>query len=132
MFSGTGTIGETAIIESHPINWNIKEGVYAIKPDIRQLVPKFLMYILSSGEVKTQYMKKAEGGTVKSVAMAEMKKIKIPVPPLDEQRRIVSILDKFGALVSDISSGIPAEIAARRKQYEYYRDRLLSFKEAES
>ena len=77
-------------------------------------------------------MKKAEGGTVKSVAMAEMKKIKIPVPPLDEQRRIVSILDKFGALVSDISSGIPAEIAARRKQYEYYRDRLLSFKEAES
>ena len=131
MFSGTGTIGETAIIESHPINWNIKEGVYAIKPDIRQLVPKFLMYILSSGEVKTQYMKKAEGGTVKSVAMAEMKKIKIPVPPLDEQRRVVSILDTFSALVSDISRGIPAEIAARRKQYEYYRDRLLTFKEAE-
>ena len=64
--------------------------------------------------------------------MQKIKEYKIPVPPLDEQRRIVSILDKFSALVSDISSGIPAEIAARRKQYEYYRDRLLSFKEAES
>ena len=53
----------------------------------------------------------------------------IPVPPLDEQRRIADILDKFDALVNDLSVGLPAELAARRKQYEYYRDRLLTFKE---
>lgn len=55
-------------------------------------------------------------------------KIQIPVPPLTEQERIVAILDKFDALVNDISSGLPAELEMRRKQYEYYRDRLLTFK----
>jgi type I restriction enzyme S subunit len=57
-------------------------------------------------------------------------RIKIPVPPREEQDRIVSILDKFDALVSDLSSGLPAEITARRLQYTHYRDRLLTFKEA--
>ncbi len=57
-----------------------------------------------------------------------LNKIPIPIPPFDEQERIVSILDKFDALVNDISIGLPAEIIARRKQYEYYRNRLLSFK----
>jgi type I restriction enzyme S subunit len=59
-----------------------------------------------------------------------MKRIPIPVPTLAEQERIVSILDKFDALVNDLSVGLPAELAARRKQYEYYRDRLLTFDEA--
>ena len=53
----------------------------------------------------------------------------IPVPPLKEQQRIVSILDRFDELTNDLSSGLPAEIEARRKQYEYYRGRLLSFDE---
>ncbi|MFW0861566.1 MAG: restriction endonuclease subunit S, partial [Dethiobacter sp.] len=55
---------------------------------------------------------------------------KIPVPSLEEQARIVAILDRFDALTNDITSGLPAEIEARRKQYEYYRDKLLTFKEA--
>ena len=58
-----------------------------------------------------------------------LKDIRLPIPPLDEQERIVSILDKFDALVNDLSIGLPAELNARRKQYEYYRDRLLTFKE---
>lgn len=53
----------------------------------------------------------------------------IPVPPIEEQNRIVSILDKFDALTTDISEGLPAEINARRKQYEYYRNKLLTFPE---
>ncbi|WP_454965578.1 restriction endonuclease subunit S [Arachnia propionica] len=56
-------------------------------------------------------------------------KYPIPLPPLEEQRRIVSVLDKFDSLVSDLTIGLPAELAARRKQYEYYRDRLLTFEE---
>ena len=55
-------------------------------------------------------------------------KYSIPFPPIEEQKRIASILDKFDALVNDISVGLPAEKEARRKQYEYYRGKLLTFK----
>lgn len=58
-----------------------------------------------------------------------VKKIRIPIPPIEEQERIVSILDRFDKLCNDISESLPAEIEARRKQYEYYRDRLFSFRE---
>ena len=58
-----------------------------------------------------------------------IKSFEIPVPSMEEQRRIADLLDHFDALVNDISSGLPAEIAARRAQYEHYRDRLLSFPE---
>ena len=60
-----------------------------------------------------------------------LKKEAIPLPPLSEQRRIVSILDRFDALCNDLTQGLPAEIAARRKQYEFYRDRLLGFQRKE-
>ncbi len=59
-----------------------------------------------------------------------VKSVLVPIPPIEEQQRIVTILDKFDALVNDLSSGLPAEIKARRQQYEHYRDRLLTFKEA--
>ena len=58
-----------------------------------------------------------------------MANIKVKIPPLKDQGHIVSILDKFDALVNDISIGLPAEIKARRQQYEYYRGKLLTFKE---
>ena len=59
----------------------------------------------------------------------QMEPIKVPIPPLAEQQRIVDILDRFDALTTDITAGLPAEIEARRKQYEYYRDQLLTFKQ---
>ncbi len=62
-----------------------------------------------------------------SVDMSKLKKLLIPIPPLAVQKRIVAILDKFESLVNDLSQGLPAEIAAVRKQYEYYRNKLLSF-----
>ena len=61
-----------------------------------------------------------------------LKTVQVPVPSLDEQRRVVAILDSFDALINDLSVGLPAELAARRRQYEFYRDRLLSFEEAAS
>ena len=66
-------------------------------------------------------------GKISAVNAKGLAKIKIPIPPLSEQQRIVSILDKFDTLTSSISEGLPREIALRRKQYEYYRDALLRF-----
>ena len=68
-----------------------------------------------------------EGG-IPQLTVPSVKKIKIPIPPIIEQERIVTILDKFDKLVNDMTMGLPAEIKARRKQYEYYRARLLNFK----
>jgi type I restriction enzyme S subunit len=68
-------------------------------------------------------------GHFASVDIGRFKSFKIPLPPLAEQERIVAILDKFNTLTTDISAGLPAEITARQKQYEYYRGKLLSFKE---
>ena len=62
-----------------------------------------------------------------SVDMPKLKKYMFPIPPIERQREIVAILDRFDALCNDISEGLPAEIEARQKQYEYYRDKLLSF-----
>lgn len=72
----------------------------------------------------------ARGSTLKTITKEEFTKFEIPVPPITEQERIVSVLDRFDTLCNDLTSGLPAEIAARQKQYEYYRDKLLTFKEA--
>ncbi|MCB9403152.1 MAG: restriction endonuclease subunit S [Microthrixaceae bacterium] len=70
------------------------------------------------------------GGAQPKLNQANLNRIPIPRPSLPEQQRIVAILDRFDALVNDLSVGLPAELVARRRQYEYYRDRLLSFEEA--
>ena len=69
----------------------------------------------------------AHGAGQPLITARQLKKLIIPIPPLDVQQKIVSILDRFDALCHDLTQGLPAEIAARRKQYEYYRDKLLTF-----
>ena len=85
---------------------------------------KFLYYLLKSLNLN-QY---ATGGAQPGLAVTNLNKIKIPIPSKEEQERIVNILDQFDALVNDIKTGLPAEIKARRAQYEYYRKKLLTFK----
>ena len=129
LFSGTGTIGETAVIEKTPTNWNIKEGVYSIKPLPEKVNSRFLMYLLHTNKIRSEIFKKVAGGTVKSIPMGELRKLKIPVPPMSEQERLVNLIDRFDALCNDLTSGLSAEIGARKRQYEYYWDKLLTFKE---
>ena len=90
-----------------------------------ELKIKYLYYYLKNMQEALHQMKR--GGGVPHVRGNEIMETKIPVPPLAEQERIVAILDRFDALCNDLSSGLPAEIEARRKQYEYYRDKLLTF-----
>lgn len=92
--------------------------------------PKFIYYYLKNLQRELHLMKKGVG--VPHVRASDFEIYEIPVPPLAEQERIVKILDQFDDLVNNISSGLPAEIKARRQQYEYYRAKLLTFKVMEN
>ncbi len=87
---------------------------------------RYVFHWLSKEYVKLRSLGQ---GTQSNINGQTVKDYKIPLPPLSEQNRIVSILDKFDALVNSISEGLPAELSARRKQYEYYRTKLLTFQE---
>jgi len=89
--------------------------------------PKYIAYALSTKNSQDQKSKGKVKSKVVHSSVPALKKIKIPIPSLEVQEEIVSILDRFDALVNDLKSGLPAEIALRRKQYEYYRDKLLTF-----
>ena len=108
------------------------EGFFTPIIRLKVIIPKetslnirYLFHILS---VKKMTVKKS---SVPNINANEIKGLIIPLPPLSEQERIVSILDRFEALTTDLQSGLPAEIEARRKQYEYYREKLLTFKRKE-
>src|SRR5690606_29734411 len=96
------------------------------------VLPKYLYFVLSSDNFFVYNMQNAKGAKMPRGDKTAIMKYPIPVPPLEEQERIVAILDRFDALCNDLTSGIPAEIEARQKQYEYYRDKLLSFKEVKA
>lgn len=90
-------------------------------------IPKYLYYALKNKERELNGMKRGAG--VPHVSGERLGEINLPVPPIEEQKRIVSILDRFDAICNDLTSGLPAEIEARQRQYEHYRDKLLNFKE---
>lgn len=92
--------------------------------------PHFAAYFFRSSIFREQIARMAIQSTRVSLNDDILLRIRIPLPSLEEQERIAAILDKFDALVNDLSKGLPAEIKARRQQYEHYRDRLLTFREA--
>ncbi|MDO5644872.1 MAG: restriction endonuclease subunit S [Dermabacter sp.] len=94
--------------------------------DPSQLNPKFLHFLLDRNRGLLKY---DNGVDQTHLSKGQVTGLMIPVPSLDEQNRIVDDLDRFHTLVNDLSVGLPAELNARRKQYEYYRDLLLTFKE---
>lgn len=93
--------------------------------------PKYIGYALSTTEAQIQKSKGKVKSKVVHSSVPSLKEIKIPIPSLEEQERIANLIEKFDIICNDITSGIPAEIEKRQKQYEYYRDKLLSFKEVE-
>ncbi len=120
LISASGTIGRTVIYDGSDSYFQDSNIVW-IANDESVVLNRFLMYVYSVLEWKT------EGGTIKRLYGTTLANTVIPVPPLSEQRRIVDILDRFEALTTSLSDGLPAEIEARRQQYEHYRDKLLDF-----
>ena len=96
------------------------------------LNPKYVSYFFKSEQFQRQKRQFITGTKVRRVNPDNLSKILIPIPPLAEQARIVSILDKFDTLVNSISEGLPREIELRQKQYEYYRNLLLDFPRPEA
>ncbi|MDU5970592.1 MAG: restriction endonuclease subunit S [Finegoldia magna] len=90
---------------------------------------KYISYYLRSDMYHNQIKKYVSEGKICSISATGLGKALIPLPSIAEQERIVEILDRFDSLCNDISIGLPAEIEARQKQYEFYRDKLLSFKQ---
>ena len=111
-----------------PKLWNGNKVIYHYhiwKIDCSKIIDKkFLYYWLQSEDMANQAFSIKHGATMAHLTKEKMEKLMVPIPPLSEQERIVGILDKFDALVN---TELPAEIAARRKQYEYYREKLLTF-----
>ena len=93
--------------------------------------PKYLSYALATVDAIKQKTKGKIKSKVVHSSVPAIKEIKIPIPPLDEQERIVNILDRFDKLCNDLSEGLPAEIKFRQQQYEYYRDKLLTFEDSQ-
>ena len=111
--------------EKYTLNQRI--GGITVKDDMT-LLPKFLYYFLNR---TSQLLKHDDGASQTNLRKGQILEVKIPVPPLAEQERIVSILDKFDTLTTSLTEGLPREIALRQQQYEYYRELLLSFPKTE-
>ena len=121
LFSGIGTIGKVAYVDINTDNWDCSESVFLIKPAESDIKGKYLYYILTSNIAKSQYEKGSAGAIMKGVRKKTLENIKIPIPSLEEQNRIVGILDTF----TDSIENLKQQIAQRRKQFEFYRDQLL-------
>jgi type I restriction enzyme S subunit len=96
------------------------------------LNPKYVSYFFQTEQFYKQKRQYITGTKVRRVNVNSLAKILIPVPSPEEQARIVAILDKFDTLTHSITEGLPREIELRQKQYEYYRDLLLSFPKPEA
>ena len=90
---------------------------------------RYLFHLLQSTSVQNMVKSKSSHGSQPNLGMRVLEQFEVSIPPLDVQIKIAEVLDNFDAICSDLNSGLPAEIEARQKQYEYYRDKLLTFKQ---
>ncbi len=127
LFSMIGTVGEVAVVMDEPC-FAIKN-MGLIRTNGNLLLAKFIFYWLQSDFSQKYIQSNLKGTAQKYLSLALLREFPIYLPDEKEMEQIVKQLDSFNTLVSDSKSGIPAEIAARKKQYEYYRDRLLTFRE---
>ena len=132
LFTYVGTVGQVALIDKND-TYYLAPNVARIRFDAKSINPNFMRYYFQTNHfVRKQINRYMKSSSMKNLTMENIRKFLVPIPPLEEQKRIVAILDRFDALCNDLTSGLPAEIEARQKQYEYYRDKLLSFKEVKA
>lgn len=125
MVKSGSTTGKVAIVDIDA-DFNIWSPLAAMRTD-NEITSRYLYHLLQTKDVQEQVRNRMSHGSQPNLSMRVLEQFDIKIPTLEEQHCIVNILDKFDKLINDISKGLPAEIELRRKQYEYYRNKLLSF-----
>lgn len=128
LLSINGTIGKTAYYNEEKVILG-KSVAYFNIIDESRIIKEYLYFYLQSQDAMNYYECSKTGSTIKNLGLKALRDMNIPLPSIEKQNEIVNILSRFDKLCNDISEGLPAEIEARKKQYEYYRDKLLTFKE---
>lgn len=121
---GEGGVGE--IYHYIDGKYNLHQRAYRIAPKNEGIIAKYVYYYMTS-KFKRFIESRAVDATVKSIRKPMVEGFSIPIPSLEEQAEIVAILDQFDTLTNSLTEGIPAEIELRQKQYEFYREKLLTF-----
>jgi type I restriction enzyme S subunit len=124
-----GSVGDCAVVDfDEPIAFYVSLAL--VKPDRNKLVSSYLKFYLESARGKAELYKRTLHQAVPvKINLGDVGKVEISLPPLEMQRKIVARLNLFQTVTESLSHGLPGEIEARRKQYVYYRDKLLTFKE---
>ena len=125
-----GTLGKVAYLENEPDKLaTLNSGVFRIKIIDDEVMPRYIYHYFNSKIFRDFIESVKTGSTIPHLTQEKLVTLNIPIPNVNEQKRIVNILDKFDNLTRSLTIGLPAEIELRRKQYEYYRNKLLSFEE---
>ena len=125
-----GTLGKVAYVSNLDKPATLNSGIFVIRSiDTNKLLNRYLFHYLKAPYLMKYAQNKLTGGTIKHLNQNVIVDFEIPLPPLEVQKRIVEVLDNFEKICNDLNIGLPAEIEARQKQYEFYRNFLLTFKE---
>ena len=127
----SGILKHTLPVVFIPFEATVNQDIKALISDC-SFLPRFSFFVIFAYRNEILNKTKKQGGTVDSLDMDAFYNYEVPISSIkEEQERVIAILDRFDKLCNDISEGLPAEIKARQQQYEYYRDKLLTFKEKE-
>ena len=127
LFTYVGTVGEVALIDKDD-TYYLAPNVAMVRLNTNAIIAKYLMYYCQSNAfVYSQIERLMEASSMKNLTMEKIRQFKIPVPSLEIQSRIVQVLDNFDTVCNDLNIGLPKEIELRQKQYEYFREKLLTF-----
>ncbi|MGJ8666731.1 MAG: restriction endonuclease subunit S [Patiriisocius sp.] len=138
LFSAVGTVGKIALVDIDTQNFDINESTFAIKPKNDVIIPIFLVYYLRSNIIQKAIKNNLKGSTLSGVRKGTLENFKIPIPSPNNpeksikiQKEIVLVLNTFTGLTERLIEELTAELSARKKQYCYYRESLLTFNEGE-
>ncbi len=130
LYTVVGSYGIPVCIENET-EFVFQRHIAILRPKMQIINPRYMYHAMQTTAFKTQADKAAKGAAQKTISLHSLSEMTLPVPSLEVQERLIDVLDHFDAICSDLNIGLPAEIEVRKKQYEYYRDMLLTFAAAD-